>query len=356
MSKINYYDEYVIAPGETILELLEAKYMTQLDLASQTGMSKKTINEIIQGKASITTSTALKFEYVFSLPASFWLNLESNYRESLERKKDIEQIKSEEKYLIDIPYNEMAKRNWDYIEKTRSSFEKVINLRKFFAVASLNFDTELKKSLAYRKSENDKFSLNSLYCWLRFGEIEASKEEYPKFSEELLKEKAKIIKTYATKSFSEQLELIKENLKECGVALVFEPHLPNTYINGVAYKLTYDKAIIMLSDRGKKDDILWFTLFHEIAHLIKHSKKEMFIDSENKNETKIEKEADNYAKNILIPNDLYKSFIQNNKEITKDKIITFSKQNKIHPGILLGRLQKDEVLEWNRFNELKINI
>ena len=86
----------------------------------------KKINEIIKGKAPITTSTALKLEYVFDIPASFWNNLESSYRESLERKKDIESIKNDEKYLNNIPYAEMAKHNWDWIEKTKDSFEKVI--------------------------------------------------------------------------------------------------------------------------------------------------------------------------------------------------------------------------------------
>ena len=61
MSKKDYFEEYIIAPGETVQELLETRSMTQLDLANQTGINKKTINEIIQGKASITTSTALKF-------------------------------------------------------------------------------------------------------------------------------------------------------------------------------------------------------------------------------------------------------------------------------------------------------
>ena len=73
------FEEYVIAPGDTILELLEANCMSQLDLADKTGINKKTINEIIKGKAPITSSTELKLEYVFNIPASFWNNLESNY-------------------------------------------------------------------------------------------------------------------------------------------------------------------------------------------------------------------------------------------------------------------------------------
>ena len=72
MSNLKKFEEYVIAPGETLLELLETNCMTQLDLANKTGITKKTINEIIKGKAPITPATALKLEYVFNISASFW--------------------------------------------------------------------------------------------------------------------------------------------------------------------------------------------------------------------------------------------------------------------------------------------
>ena len=110
----------------------------------------------------------------------------------------------------------------------------------------------------------------------------------------------------------EQYNKIKQLLKDCGVSLIFEPHLPNTYVNGVSYKISCDKAIIMISDRGKKDDILWVTLFHEIAHLIKHSKKLVFVDLENTKTNDIEKEADEFSRNILIPDNIYNNFIKNN--------------------------------------------
>ena len=309
MSKLNKFEEYIIAPGETILELLEVNCMSQLDLADKTGISKKTINEIVKGKAPITTTTAIKLEYVFHIPASFWNNLESNYREALERKKDMESIQEDEKFLIHIPYSEMSKRNWDFIEQTRNPQEKVINLRKFFSVASLEFDTELKRKLAFRKSKNDKFSFDSLYCWLRYGEIQANKDEYPNFNIEQLKINTYKIRELADKPFLEEYNQIKELLKECGIALIFEPHLPNTYVNGVSYKISCEKAIIMISDRGKKDDILWFTLFHEIAHLLLHSKKEVFIDLENTETNDIEAEADKFSRNILIPDNIYNNFI-----------------------------------------------
>lgn len=352
MSKLDKLEEYVIAPGETILELLEVNCMTQLDLADKTGINKKTINEIIKGKAPITTATALKLEYVFNIPASFWNNLESSYRESLERKKDIESIKEDEKYLVNIPYSEMVKRNWNCIEQTRDPYEKVINLRKFFSVASLSFDTELKRKLAFRKTNTKKVSFESLYCWLRYGEIQANKDEYPKFNIEKLKENTKKIRELANKQFLEQLNLIKQLLKECGVALIYEPHLPNTYVNGVSYKVTCDKAIIMISDRGKKDDTLWFTLFHEIAHLIKHSKKEVFVDLEDTESNDIELEADEFARNILIPNHIYQDFVNNNTVLNENLIKEFAKNHNISTGIVVGRLQKDGFIGWNQFHNL----
>ena len=346
------FEEYVIAPGETIVELLEANCMTQLDLAAKMGITKKNINEIIKGKAPITNSTALKLEYIFKIPASFWNNLESSYRDSLERQKDRESIIKDEKYLVNIPYNEMSKRNWDWIEKTRDSYKKVVNLRKFFSVASLAYDTELKRKLAFRKSDNKNFSYESLYCWLRYGEIQSNKEEYPKFNIEILKENIKKVRTLTSKPFLSVLDKIQELLKECGVALIYESHLPNTYVNGVTYKITCDKAIIMISDRGKKDDILWFTLFHELGHLIKHSKKEVFVDLENDEITDIEKEANEFARNILIPNNLYNKFINNNKIITEQLIKKFSKEINISSGILVGRLQSDKKIKLNQFNNL----
>ncbi len=350
MSKNRKFNEYIIPPGETIKELLESRNITQLDLSLKTGINKKTINEIINGKAPISISTAQKLEYVFNIPASFWNNLERNYRETLERKKDFDSILEEEKYLEKIPYLEMSKRGWDFITKTRDSFEKVKNLRKFFSVASLNFDTDLKRKMAFRKSTNNNFSFESLYCWIRYGEIQANKEDCEKFDLEKLKLYVPEIKKLANKSFLEQYDKIKKILNKCGIVLIFEPHLPNTYINGVTYKLNGEKGIIMISDRGKKDDILWFTLFHEIGHLLKHGKKEIFIDMENGENSLIETEADNFAKNSLIPCAEYQTF---KKSLINEKnIIEFSKKINVTPGIVVGRLQKDGIIGWNQFNNL----
>lgn len=76
---------YAIPPGETLRETLESIGMTQTELAKRSGHPKKTINEIIAGKTTITADTALQLERVLRVPASFWNSPEKTYQETKER-------------------------------------------------------------------------------------------------------------------------------------------------------------------------------------------------------------------------------------------------------------------------------
>jgi len=83
MPKNQYCPDEVSPPGETLLEVLEERGMTQADLAERTGQPRKTINEIIKGKAAITPETALQLEKALGVPASFWNARETRFREFL---------------------------------------------------------------------------------------------------------------------------------------------------------------------------------------------------------------------------------------------------------------------------------
>jgi addiction module HigA family antidote len=142
-------------------EYLNAKQMSQVDLAKRIGLTTKTINEIIKGKAPITAQTSLKLELVFGAPASFWNNLEAQYQETKARIEEEQRIKAEEDITSYIPYTELAKLG--LVPKTRQKHEKVIHLRSFFGIASLEFIPELhpvafraekEKAIAYATSPN----------------------------------------------------------------------------------------------------------------------------------------------------------------------------------------------------------
>lgn len=84
-NKNRFIPDYAVPPGETLLETIEAIGMSQAELAELSSQQKKTINEIIKGKAAITPETALLFERVLGIPAGFWNNLERNYQETVAR-------------------------------------------------------------------------------------------------------------------------------------------------------------------------------------------------------------------------------------------------------------------------------
>jgi len=83
--KNEYRPDTVSPPGETLMETLEMRGMTQADLAARTGRTTKLVNEIIKGKAPITSDTALQLERVLGVPAEFWNNRERQYREAISR-------------------------------------------------------------------------------------------------------------------------------------------------------------------------------------------------------------------------------------------------------------------------------
>ena len=99
----------------------------------------------------------------------------------------------------------------------------------------------------------------------------------------------------------------------------------------------------MLSFRYKSNDHFWFTLFHEIAHVLLHRKKMLYLETEIAAKSEEETEADKFAGEILIP----PRSLSKLREITLDEksIREFADELSIPAGIILGRLQKKRVLK-----------
>ena len=81
VTKTDTYPDIAIPPGEHLAEEIEARGISQKELAKRMGRPLNAVNEIINGKKSITAETALQLEEVMpEIPARFWLNLETNYQ------------------------------------------------------------------------------------------------------------------------------------------------------------------------------------------------------------------------------------------------------------------------------------
>ena len=144
--------------------------------------------------------------------------------------------------------------------------------------------------------------------------------------------------------------------RAAGVALIFVPEVPGTRAHGATRWLTPSKAILQLSLRGKTDDFLWFTFFHETAHILKHGKRDIFIeapDGTTDQETRRkEHEADTFASDFLIPKHALNEFRQQSRFNTHT-IQRFATQLGIAPGIVVGRLQHEKLLPFAHLNVLK---
>jgi len=158
------------------------------------------------------------------------------------------------------------------------------------------------------------------------------------------------------------MDPIQEICANAGVAVVLIPELHNTGISGCARWLGEKKALIALTLRYKTDDQFWFTLFHEVGHILLHKSKRSFvvdnaaedlsdhvIDPEMQ---RYEAEASRFSADTLIPPEQLGDFIRR-KTFTNESIHDFAEAIGVGPGIVVGRLQHDGVLARHQGNTLK---
>jgi len=336
--------DIAIPPGEFLEETLEALNMSQAELARRTGRPTQVINEIIKGTKEITADTALQFEKVLATPAQFWLNLESDYRLTLARLEEQRALEEQVALLDQFPYADMAKQG--LVPKVRSAVQRVLELLKFFGVASLQRVSSLRvPAAAFRKAGGEKASSYALAAWLRWGENKATKIEVGTFDVNRLRQIAHDIRGMTNEPPNECIPRLEQRLAACGVALVIVPHFPKTYAQGATFWADH-KAVVMMSLRYRWADIFWFSLLHELAHVILHGKKDIFIEGEKSREQRIktqEEEANTFARDELIPPQRYKSFVLTH-DFSSAAVRAFAVSVGVASGIVVGRLQHDKNL------------
>lgn len=338
-----------VPPGSTLREQLDIWDMTQRELALRMGTSTKHLNEIIKGKSPITIETALKLERVLGLPASFWTGLEAAYQEAKARAEELIIDDEEKKIAQSISYAEIAKLGW--VEKTKSIGVKIDNLRSFFGIAKLTYIPRLMP-VAFRKSNCYDSSDLSLAVWLRKGEVIAQDIQTEKFRKSKLKSIIPKIRSLTLNTTDETIEILSSLLASSGIALAIVPHISKTHVNGAVKWISSEKALLQLSLKGGYADIFWFSLFHEIGHIyLGHNKKDTIVEVSGHNSV-MERDADNFAKNSLIPERKWSDFVSGSV-FSQDSIETFAEKEKIHTGIVVGRLMHDKLISFNKFTHLR---
>ena len=143
--------------------------------------------------------------------------------------------------------------------------------------------------------------------------------------------------------------IIKNSFYQCGVDLIVLPNIQGSKINGATKKIG-NHIMIMVNDRNSNSDSFWFTLFHEIGHVINGDFGVSFENESGKEEI----DADKFAENSLIPPHEYDQFLSKGI-FTVRSVLDFSSKINRDPGIILGRLQKEKVIGYDdwRFKTLR---
>lgn len=151
----------------------------------------------------------------------------------------------------------------------------------------------------------------------------------------------------------EWVERLTTRCAAAGVAVVFTKEIPSAAVSGATRWITKDKALIQLSLKFKSADQIWFTFFHEAGHILLHGKKQLFVEFGVTNESDVEREANEFARDALIPRE-HAARLPLLK--TRSGIEQFAEAIGIAPGIVVGRLQRDGFASHSAFNGLKVKL
>ena len=322
----------------------EQKKLVKIRISrAETGDIDNTLR--LNGEVQLTPDVAVRLEMVLGIPAKFWNKLEATYREKLIKANAENEMDADKEIARKMPYNEMVKYGWVPVAKKIE--EKVVNLRKFFGVVSLVLLTDMRLSrIACRRLADTEKSNYALMAWAQQARREARDIETSLIDLKALEKKLPEIRSMTNLDpdiFCIQLQSL---LADCGIALIFLPHIGGSFLHGATF-VDGNKVVIGLTVRGKDADRFWFSLFHELGHiLLGHMNN---IDGTTEED---ENSADQFAQEILIPTSDFKEFVSKN-DFSKSSIYGFAEKENIQSGIVVGRLQKEKYIKFNQFNDLK---
>ncbi len=345
-----------IGPGEFIKEELEVRNWRQEDLADILGISLKSVNKLIMNKQAITIETAKLLSKAFGQSPQYWVNLDTNYRLRLQKEdskeKNVEIKANIYKYM---PIKEMIKKGW--LKPFEVIDDLVTEAKRFWDIQALNFSfIDKVASLNFRKSESfTQYNKYYAFTWFQMAKRCAKIYHADKYDKDALQSVANNLYRYTT--IENGVEAFLNDLNKAGVKFFILSHLQKTYIDGASF-FDNSNPVIVYTARYDRIDNFWFTLAHEIGHIILHLKKtgDFFIDNLDALYTEKEKAANRFAEKILKAQNIIKYFEPYRKYISKDRVLSCAQRLNISPAAIVGILQHRDILSRRNLNSFKTSI
>lgn len=342
--KHNWYS----APGKSILDLIEQRNIPKSTLPDILNISHTTLEDLLNGYKAIDNSIATKLSKEIGGSVQFWIKREEQFREDLLRLENI----SADKLLSDFDVN--------YVSKNSLSNDSVTQKDKFlnffdvpdFPSWKLKY-SDLFKRVYFKKSHTLQSKKVGLATWLRCAEIYSNTIKTSSWDKDKLIASLDDIR-HLTKEKDPNIFIphLKDIFASCGVKFLILKTPKGCPISG-AIRFIDENPVLVLSLRYKSDDHFWFTIFHEIGHLIQHNIQDIFLEdrTDQGDVDKIEGEANYFAEKTLLSG-LDKDALKR-ISISHRNIVRKAVELNISPGILVGQLQFYEIVSHKHFNNLK---
>ena len=347
------HPDWASPPGHTIISLLEERELTVEQFAVQIGRSAIVAQKILDGAQPIDVEVARALAMSLGATESFWIAREHDYRARVAPPENV-RVASLSDLFGKLPVSDMRKFGW--IKEARSREDQIAECLGFFGVSSLaqwhgRYDSAFQNA-AYRRSTAYASCEVATTAWLRQGEIETQSDVVAKWSPAMLEQQISHFRHLTWyKSPALFLPKLKEAFAIAGVKFAVVRAPKGCAASGAVRILADDTPHVQLSFRYLSDDQFWFSLFHEVAHLLLHFDRMPILENSELTEDECEREANEYASNVIVP-------MQHRDELlslggSRFPIITFAKKIGISPGLVVGQLQHEGIIGFNQMQHLK---
>ena len=332
---IEYDDKIAFHPGYYIKEIVEESGLTQEDFAKRLDTTPKNLSLLIRGEQNLSIDIAMKLSRMTGTSVSYWLNLQNAYDSLIAEFKSKEELAQERIIFSYLDYK-YFREYFNLPDLPRKKDEQIVQVRNFLNVSTLTVFKKPDMAVSFRSATGEMSEANIIKAniMVQIATNIALETEAPKFNKSLFEEAVRYALTL-TKDHSTFYPLIKEAFCKVGVIFVILPNISGSKINGATKKVG-NNIMLLVNDRRLNSDTFWFTLFHEIGHIM-NGDYGISFDSESGEQEEI---ADKYAEDMLIPCDQYQQFIAENR-FDIQSIRRFANRIDRDPGIVLGRLMND---------------
>lgn len=329
-------------PGKELLNNLNEKEISQSDFAIQLGIPLSLLNNYIKGNRNFNVDFALSLEAVGIGKAKDWMEKQMEYLIQHGKNEDSYELKKKWKRISEsAPISFFSKM--DITEnKIKPDIKKVLEIYNVDTIDALKETVDsypldyFRKSSAFQERKINIVGWSILAKYLAKGK--KLKKNFKKENEDSI---CKELNQCFYKGNNVE-EKAKEILTNYGIKFFTLDRPSKTPVDGMSFNSGKNPAIV-LTKRYKRLDNFAFTLMHELGHVFLHLQDEKYNDANfftnNSKNSIVEMEADHYGSNKLIkPEDWDKFYLDNQMNFSDDVIYKFSKEVKVHPGIIRGRV------------------